>query len=181
MTKNITVEPPAGKPLIQVLCPKPVNCILAIDPGLSCGWAVIRRVGGIVASGVWDLRGNRFEGAGMRFIRLSGLLNSVNNAVSPDMVAYEEVRRHQGVDAAHCYGGIIATIQGWCEENKIPYTGVPVQQAKKLATGKGNADKDAMRAAAIREWPELASLGDKFTHDEADARWIAVAAFRTQK
>ncbi len=87
-------------------------------------------------------------------------------------VFYEEVHRHLGTDAAHCYGGLVAHIQAWCCENNVPYKGVPVATIKKAATGKGNANKEAMLDAAARAWPGIAMATD----DEADARWCAVAA-----
>ena len=60
------------------------------------------------------------------------------------------MRRHAGVDAAHAYGGFLATLTAWCEHHQIPYSGVPVGTIKKHATGKGNADKQAMVEAARR-------------------------------
>ena len=59
-------------------------------------------------------------------------------------VYFEEVRRHMGVDSAHVYGGLLATLTAWCEHHQIPYQGVPVGTIKKNATGKGNASKDEM-------------------------------------
>ena len=60
------------------------------------------------------------------------------------IVYFEEVRRHIGVDAAHCYGGFKAILTTFCEVNGIPYQGVPVGTIKKHITGKGNADKLAV-------------------------------------
>ncbi len=54
---------------------------------------------------------------------------------------FEEVRRHLGTDAAHCYGGFLAVLSAWCEENNIPYQGVNVKTIKRFITGKGNASK----------------------------------------
>jgi Holliday junction resolvasome RuvABC endonuclease subunit len=64
------------------------------------------------------------------------------------MVVFEEVRRHVSTDSAHAYGGFMATLTSWCEAQKIPYQGVPVGTIKKHATGKGNASKEEMIAAA---------------------------------
>ncbi len=67
------------------------------------------------------------------------------------------------LDAAHVYGGLVATLTAWCEHHGIPYAGVPVGTWKRDLTGKGNADKAAVMAA-VRELgyaPE--------TQDEADA------------
>ena len=63
---------------------------------------------------------------------------------------YEEVRRHIGTDAAHVYGGLMATLTAWAELRGVPYEGVPVGTWKRRVCGKGNADKatvvSAMRA-----------------------------------
>ena len=78
-------------------------------------------------------------------------------------VYFEEVRRHLGVDAAHVYGGLLATLTAWCEHHQIPYQGVPVGTIKRHATGKGNAGKAGVIAA-------MKALGHPVTDDnEADA------------
>lgn len=105
----------------------------------------------------------------MRFVRFKNYLNEVSRTTKIEAVYFEEVRRHLGTDAAHIYGGIIATLCAWCEENKIPYHGIPVGVVKKHATGKGNADKEMMVEAARAKWPDHAFTDD----NEADARWIA--------
>jgi Holliday junction resolvasome RuvABC endonuclease subunit len=43
----------------------------------------------------------------------------------------------------------MAHLTAWAENRKIPYSGVPVGTIKKHATGKGNANKEAMIAAAV--------------------------------
>jgi hypothetical protein len=42
---------------------------LGIDPGTSCGWALLDASGQRVGSGAWDLRPHRHEGGGMRYLR----------------------------------------------------------------------------------------------------------------
>lgn len=71
--------------------------------------------------------------------------------------------RHVSTDAAHAYGGFLATLTAWCEHHQIPYQGVPVGTIKKHATGKGNAGKDLVIAA-------MTALGHAPADDnEADA------------
>lgn len=125
--------------------------ILAVDPGTNCGYAFSSDVHEIGGYGVWDLRPNRFEGGGMRFVRLRKHLADLHAAVKLTAICYEEVRRHQGVDAAHVYGGIVAVLQEFCEQHGIPYTAKPVGTIKKFATGKGNANK-AQMIEAVRKW-----------------------------
>jgi len=143
--------------------------ILGIDPGTNCGWA-LRYHDGRYDSGTWKLKGGRHEGGGMRFMRLRRYLVETLDAAPVSAVYYEEVRRHMGTDAAQIYGGVVAIVVEECELRGIPYRGVPVGTVKKLATGKGNADKAAMLAATRARWPGW--TGDD---NEADARWIAEA------
>jgi Holliday junction resolvasome RuvABC endonuclease subunit len=42
----------------------------------------------------------------------------------------------------------MAVLTAWAELRGVPYEGVPVGTIKRHATGKGNANKDAMIAAA---------------------------------
>lgn len=119
--------------------------ILAIDPGTHCGiaWTDDKKVHAHLVSCL-DLTPKRHEGGGMRFLRFRDQLIAIN----PDVVYYEEVAAHKGTAAAHIYGGLVATIQTFCEERSIPYAGIPVGTIKKFATGKGNANKEAMIEAA---------------------------------
>lgn len=123
--------------------------ILTLDLGTNTGWCV--HAGGANASGTWDFKGRRHEGGGMRYLRFRGALRELHVNTPIKYVAYEEVRRHAGTDAAHVYGGLLAVLTAWCEEYGVAYVGIPVGTIKKFATGKGNADKAAMVAAA-RGW-----------------------------
>jgi Holliday junction resolvasome RuvABC endonuclease subunit len=122
--------------------------MLALDLGTTTGWALQHR-DGTVSSGTAVFKPQRFEGGGMRFLRFKRWLNELCS-VSSDIhaVYFEEVRRHAGVDAAHAYGGFLGHLTAWCEQHHIPYQGVPVGTIKKHATGKGNAGKPEMIAAA---------------------------------
>ena len=125
--------------------------ILALDLGTTTGWA-LRGSDGHISSGSESFRPQRFEGGGMRYLRFKRWLTDIKQCnASIDQVVFEEVRRHAGVDAAHAYGGFMGQLTAWCEHHQIPYQGVPVGTIKKHATGKGNANKDAM-LAAVRGW-----------------------------
>lgn len=140
--------------------------VLGIDPGTRCGWAALQD-GSRVSSGIWNLTTGRFSGGGMRYLRFRRILQEALEDFEPELVAFEEVRRHMGTSAAHVYGGIVAVLTAECEERSIPYQGYPVGTVKKHATGKGNANKAAMLSAARERWGEV---GDD---NEADALWIA--------
>ena len=112
------------------------------------GWALHQR-DGTITSGTEHFSPQRFEGGGMRYLRFKRWLNELRfTSGDINAVFFEEVRRHAGVDAAHAYGGFMGHLTAWCEQHNIPYQGVPVGTIKKHATGKGNASKDEMVAAA---------------------------------
>lgn len=125
---------------------------LALDLGTTTGFCVGRTErGALPTSGTASFKPARFEGGGMRFVRFRRWLNELAAAHGPfSTVSFEEVRRHRGTDAAHVYGGLMATLTAWCEENSVPYEGVPVGTIKSHWAGKGNANKDAMIAEARR-------------------------------
>lgn len=121
--------------------------ILALDLGTTTGWALMH-ADGQITSGSQSFKPQRFEGGGMRFLKFKRWLTDVKQCASDiDLVVFEEVRRHAGVDAAHAYGGFMGQLTAWCEHHQIPYEGVPVGTIKKHATGKGNAGKDDMIAS----------------------------------
>ena len=137
--------------------------LLALDLGTTTGWA-LSESSGHITSGSVSFRPQRFEGGGMRFLRFKRWLTEIKATVSHiEAVYFEEVRRHAGVDAAHAYGGFLATLTAWCEHHQIPYQGVPVGTIKKHAAGKGNAGKGEIIAA-------MQAKGHRVTDDnEADA------------
>jgi Holliday junction resolvasome RuvABC endonuclease subunit len=118
--------------------------ILALDLGSLTGWA-LRAADGSITSGTTEFKNDRWQGGGMRFLRFKHWLTEMNSiAAEVELVAYEQVRRHAGVDPSHVYGGWLAILGVWCEHYRIPYQGVPVGTIKKYIAGKGNADKPAV-------------------------------------
>jgi crossover junction endodeoxyribonuclease RuvC len=117
--------------------------LLAVDLGTKTGWAA-RLPDGTVLSGTMNFVNDRFSGGGMRFLRFRRWLDEIHKTLALEEVAFEEVRRHRGTDAAHVYGGLLATLTSWCEEKQIPYLGYSVGAIKKSICGKGNADKVAV-------------------------------------
>jgi Holliday junction resolvasome RuvABC endonuclease subunit len=141
----------------------PAGIILPLDLGSMLGWA-IRSDNASIVHGTVEFRNSRFEGDGMRWLRFRSWLQAMHDGHGPLAAIYfEEVRRHQSVDAAHAYGGFLAHLTEWCERVQVPYQGIPVGTIKKHATGKGNAGKPAMVAAVRAKGfaPE--------THNDADA------------
>jgi Holliday junction resolvasome RuvABC endonuclease subunit len=152
------------------LTPKPMSAsvsgapvVLALDLGTTTGWA-LRAASGLITSGTVSFRPSRYDGGGMRYVRFRAWLDQLAADAGPiSAIHFEEVRRHIGTDAAHLYGGFLATLTACCEQRGVAYQGVPVGTIKRHVTGKGNADKAAV-IAAIR-----ARGFDPADDNEADA------------
>ena len=143
--------------------------ILALDLGRSCGWALLED--GHILSGTKEFRPGRHTGAGMEFVQFRSWLSDFHADSLQDhrldRIYYEEVHRHLGTHAAHVYGAFWGTLTAWCQTHEVPFEGVPVATIKRHATGKGNANKEAMvRAAVVHGWSSKAA---SLTDDEADA------------
>lgn len=145
--------------------------LLAIDPGSACGWAV-HDADRIVASGVWNLAPRRGDSPGVRYLKLRSRLTDVKDRWPElELVAVEQAH-HRGGAATEYAIGILTHVQSWCAEVGVEHLVVHGSAVKKAATGRGNADKAAMVAAAIARWPGW----EPETDDEVDARWIAEVA-----
>ena len=127
---------------------EPARTILALDLGTTTGWA-LRGHDGLITSGTASFKPGRYDGGGMRYLRFTNWLTELDRLSGPiEAIYFEEVRRHVGTDAAHVHGGLLAVLTSWAELRGVPYQGVAVGTIKKYATGRGNANKDAMIDAA---------------------------------
>lgn len=146
---------------------------IGLDPSTHFGWAVLDSDGNRIDSGVWEIKGDSWEGAGYRWLRLEKHLRIILKFhMAPDnklVLGYEAVKhRHRSSDAARAYFGCIAVITKLCEELSVPYTGINISDIKTQATGKGNASKEEMVSAANKHWSIEVS-----DDNEADALWCA--------
>ena len=157
--------------------------ILALDLALKTGWAVRDRHG-TWTSGVQQLAdNNRWESHGMRLLRFRRwvfeLVGMLEYEKDPRLiVAFERPLQRGGSSGAKgstplplMLAGALVTI---CEGLELDYASVPVSTLKKHATGKGNAKKDAMVAAARERWTDHAIEDDNV----ADALWVLDWAVR---
>lgn len=152
---------------------KAVVHILGIDPGTQCGWAVRDTLGLILACGTLKLKGKDGERYGLRALRFKVSIENILSEHGITHIAYELVRRHVGTDAAHVYGGLQMLLELIACTWDLPCMPIPVQAIKQLATGKGNAQKAEMVAAACRKWPSIRIVDDNLP----DALWIAEAGY----
>lgn len=143
---------------------------LALDLGTTTGWAMLRDDGS-TESGTWNFNRKRGDGAGIRFLRLHAKLDELvgHFRFTIRRLIYELPAGHYKSGAADdCIKGLVSHVQSWCEKNNIPCEGYSPAEVKKVATGKGNANKDQVLAAAIAKWPAV-NIVD---HNQADALWI---------
>jgi Holliday junction resolvasome RuvABC endonuclease subunit len=141
-----------------------MNNFLALDPATKCGWAHSSG-----AFGTWDLSAKRDESKGMRLVRLRAQLNEVLR-LGVDYVFFEAARHAAGTNALVVQSELQGIIKIWCEDNRAlglikEYRGIGPSEIKKFATGKGNANKEAMIAAAKKRFPHCDIQDD----NQADA------------
>lgn len=137
--------------------------VLALDLSLTgTGWAVTPTAYGTLNPG--DRRGPE---------RLSWIRDEVLWLIDQHdvgAVALEGYSFSSTHSRAHALGELGGVIRCALYDAGIPHIEVPPATAKKYATGKGNANKNAMLVAAGRR---LNYAGE--SNDEADALWIHAA------
>ena len=79
-----------------------------------------------------------------------------------------------GTDAAHLYGGFLATLTAWCEQQKDRLSGRTGGHDQRFIAGKGNADKQAVVNAVRARGYQPAD------DNEADAIAILLWAIETK-
>jgi Holliday junction resolvasome RuvABC endonuclease subunit len=143
--------------------------ILALDLGTATGFAIYKD--GEIISGAKKLRHDR-RASGVRALDFYRWLTQMIREHGVNEAYFERVYAHSGVEAAHLYGYFMHTLAAICEEHCIKCVGISVGTIKKFMTGKGNATKEEMIAAArLRGF-------DPQTHDEADALAILFLALK---
>lgn len=121
--------------------------VLALDLGTRLGWAVRARDGKIW-HGTEVFTPRKSWSPGQRWQRFRTFLHEVVLRHNVHVIAYEDVKRHVGTDAAHAYGAFLALTELVADSHRATLMPVGVKTIKKFWTGNGNADKDAMTAQA---------------------------------
>lgn len=120
--------------------------ILALDLATQTGWAFVAN--GIVSSGSESFHLKKGELAGRRFLKFRKWLRDQIEIVKPELIVFEDVKRHISNLSARCYCGLLATLQCECESHEILCEGIGVGTIKKAATQNGAASKADMIDAA---------------------------------
>lgn len=148
--------------------------ILAIDAARKTGWAILTLDGDLVDSGVIRLR---TKDAAMLDEFQASLSSACRGAgVSRDavIVAYETPFRHHKARSNPGFGWRLeAALWLWCRDHGAPFIGIAPGELKKHATGKGNARKPAMKAAAAERFPEATILDDNHADALLVGAWAA--------
>lgn len=121
------------------------NNILALDVATKTGWCTS------TASGTWDFSIKRDESSGMRIVRFKSKLKELIGLEKINLVIFE---RSQGFhqNAVIVQSELHGCLKLFCEENGIEYRAYSPAEIKKYATGKGNANKEAMIRAAAEKY-----------------------------
>lgn len=136
--------------------------ILALDLATQTGWAHSNGLSGIQS---FALR--RGDSPGMRWLEFAAWLRRVLDRAPTDVIVYEQAH-HRGGASTHVGHGFIAQTEAIAAERKIEITNRHTATIKKYATGKGNAKKDAMLAAARKRWLGMEIIDD----NQADALFL---------
>ena len=169
--------------------------ILAIDLGTQFGWAMSPD-GMTIESGTERLEQKRGDSHGIRFLRFRTKLcelirpTNIQGYSLIDVIAFEKPHARGGAatEILHGMRGVLLEV---ATSHDLGTMEIRAATAKKTATGRGNATKQLMLAAAYRRWPEQfwprpepgdTSVGFKMPgdsdghYDQADALWLLETA-----
>lgn len=144
--------------------------ILALDCATKTGFALVKD-GKIIESGTMDFSKRRGESNGAMFLRFRQWLSvTLQRTPGVSLLVYEQAH-HRGGAPTEVGVNMTGRVQEIGAAMGIEYVPVETRTLKKWATGKGNADKEAMIAASVKY------LGRQPEDDnEADAVLMAMYA-----
>ena len=142
--------------------------VLGLDLGTNMGWAVVDKDTGLIVSGSFTLSGgHRDHKFSDLHVRLNDMYVEVEEIPGVELIMYERPFT-RGLSATRLLWGLAGIVGAVATSWDLPVVEVLPSTIKKHATGRGDADKDAMMAAVV----------DNFFHEptnehEADAIWAA--------
>lgn len=164
----------SGAPTTQA---PPAPIFIGLDLSLASTGIAIAHNGHATVSRVMSKpTGNT---TGEQLLRLRDIVSRIRAAIplSAHTVAAMEGPAFGANDpGAHIRGGLWWMVRTMLDAEDIDVVIVPPSTLKKYATGKGNAAKDAVLAAAVRRFPDVDVTGN----DEADALWLAAIRARIE-
>lgn len=169
----IALAKPAAPALPRVHL-QPMTPILALDLATATGWA-LRDAQGQLTSGVQSFALRSGESSGMRLLRFRRWLREVLELGEVRLVAYEQPvihrkRRQLNRSVAHNLEGVLLPEL----EGRADYVSPTPAEIKKHATGRGNASKADMVAAAQVRW-------EREVQDDNEADALCVLAWALEE
>jgi len=136
--------------------------ILSLDLATTTGWAYNKPS---MVGGVWNLKPKKGSSDGMKLIKLRSFLEDFNKEVGGlDVIVYEKPAG-RFINGVISVVELVSVVKVFCDDKKINYTSYRPTEVKKIATGKGNTNKEGMLAEAKRRWPNINIID----HNQADA------------
>lgn len=120
--------------------------VLSLDIASTTGWCLDTDV-----YGTWDFRTRKDESMGMKLIRFRAKLREFHELENLNVVIYERPAGKHANSIIH-QSKLIAVLEEFCEAVGIEYRSYSASEIKKFATGKGNAGKPQMIAAAKQKY-----------------------------
>lgn len=124
---------------------------LGIDTGTKPAFAIVNREEDFLEPVVEKIVSYDFSnmlhlhGSVGRWMGFRMLLDEMGDGV--DVVAWEHVHWHTGVDAAHIFGAWWCIVEMWAHDKKIRPVEIAVVTGKRALSGRGDAKHDDMRKA----------------------------------
>lgn len=140
--------------------------ILAIDPAISCGWALGdwgAGASGLIDSGTWKLASSS-DHPGERYSTLWWNLVKSDSHSPPALLVYE-TGFHRGLPATRSHWGLVGVLMAFAATHRIEVMELKPSTLKAHA-GHGGADKAWMMKIARATFGRAPA-----TNDEADA-WL---------
>lgn len=151
--------------------------ILALDLATLTGYALSGDDGHACEAGTMRCENKRGDWPGTRWGILYDFLKRLRKFDSYRKIYFEEPfampMRRSGIGVGFKFS---AVVELFCVQQSpiIDCVSVPPSVIKKFATGKGNAKKEQMLAAAQKIWDDVTD------HNEADALWLLAYAVRQE-
>lgn len=155
-----------------------MSVVIGFDLGKAFGWSVIQTNGTVQEYGTsYPEKGESSNEIGVALNRFYKEVRRLLAANEPDLVViaweYVQFNRGRGGKYNDEMRGVLRLL---CERRGIPYLEVGVPALKRFATGKGNAKKDEMRAAAGSRM-----MNPPEDENAVDALWVGWWALDTIK
>lgn len=149
---------------------KPIRNILAIDQADISGFACQMKNSVEFTSGTWNFKRKTRETDGVRLLRMEVFLEKFITLHKIEIVACELPPRMYA-NAIIASAKKIGIIEKLCGKLEIEFMEVSPTSIKLFATGKGNANKEKVKAAVVEHF-EFEPTDD----NEADALWMLMFA-----